>query len=311
MGEHHDLIRLHGVAEARRRVEQRDREIIDIASRILADESDAIGITYAGFCLTALPHKKLDDSSPWERTNGKLSLLVEPGRLRVGGQTKLYGVPYGSLARLILLYLQTQALRAGSPHVELGRSMNQWLGRMGISTGGKTYRLVREQAQRINACRLSFFWEDGREEGFEKDSIVKGGIRLREDDRQQQLWEETVQLSETFFKALQAHPVPVQEAALREIANQSLAIDIYVWLAYRLHSLNKPTQISWQALYTQFGAGFARIEDFRPKMRRALKYALAVYPDARVNEWTQGRRAAGLELHPSRSPVAKRYISTI
>jgi hypothetical protein len=43
------------------------------------------------------------------------------------------GVPFGSRARLILLYLQTQALRSRSREVELGRSMREWLRRMGIA----------------------------------------------------------------------------------------------------------------------------------------------------------------------------------
>jgi hypothetical protein len=35
--------------------------------------------------------------------------------------------------------------------------MNQWLASMGIDNGGKTYKLVREQAKRLSLCRLTFF----------------------------------------------------------------------------------------------------------------------------------------------------------
>ena len=62
----------------------------------------------------------------------------------------------GAKARLILLYLQTMALRNNSPEVELGRSMNDWLDRMGISTGGSTYKEVRNQAERLSRCKLTF-----------------------------------------------------------------------------------------------------------------------------------------------------------
>jgi len=79
---------------------------------------------------------------------------VESGRSRTG---TLVGVPYGSIARLILLYLQTEAVRTNTPEVELGRSMKSWMGRMSLTTGGKTYQLVTEQARRISACRLTFF----------------------------------------------------------------------------------------------------------------------------------------------------------
>jgi TPP-dependent indolepyruvate ferredoxin oxidoreductase alpha subunit len=58
---------------------------------------------------------------------------------------------------MILLYLQTEAVRTRSREVELGRSMNQWLKSMGIEVGGKSYRLVREQSHRLSLCRLTFY----------------------------------------------------------------------------------------------------------------------------------------------------------
>jgi Plasmid encoded RepA protein len=65
-----------------------------------------------------------------------------------------WGVPYGARARMILLYLQTQAVRTGRREIELGRSMRDWMERMGLSIGGETARSLREQAARISACTL-------------------------------------------------------------------------------------------------------------------------------------------------------------
>jgi hypothetical protein len=61
--------------------------------------------------MTSLPHKRLPDDAIWERKGPKLSLLIEPGQLRVNQELRQIGVPDGSRARLILLYLQT-ALKA-------------------------------------------------------------------------------------------------------------------------------------------------------------------------------------------------------
>ena len=71
------------------------------------------------------------------------------------------------------------------------------------------------------------------------------------------LWQDRVRLDEGFWKSLQEHPVPVREEAIQAIGARSMSIDIYIWLAYRLHSLTKPTPISWAAIYSQFGSGFA------------------------------------------------------
>jgi hypothetical protein len=87
--------------------------------------------------------------------------------------------------------------------------------------------------------------------------------------------------------------------AVRQLANNSMALDVYCWLAYRLHALTGPTLVSWRALYAQFGQGYSRIDNFRRKFRAILTLALAVYPDAQVDEDERG-----LLLNPSKPPVA-------
>jgi Plasmid encoded RepA protein len=303
MADVHRLVMEHGRLRARELAQVDQRPLVDLAAKVLEEESQALGITYSGFCLTSLPHKRLADNQHWERKGARITLLVEPGRLKVRGETRLFGVPYGSRARLILLYLQTCAVLENSSQVELGRSMNAWLERMGIPVGGKTYNDVREQASRISACNLTFFWEDEGREAYKKDPLVIGGIRMRPDTEQGRLWEDTVQLSDTFFRALRSHPVPLWEPAIRHLQNRSMALDVYVWLAYRLHVLAKATPVSWPSLFQQFGGGFKDVKHFKPRFRAAVAYATTVYPDAHI-EFTP----RGLTLHPSRPPVAAQRL---
>ena len=297
----HQLVLAHGRERARELVDVKTRPLVDIAAEVLADDSQRIGISYTGFCLTALPHKRLDDNMPWEKRGHRVTLLVEPGRLKDGGRMKLYGVPYGARARMILLYLQTQAIRTGSREVALGRSMRDWMERMGLSVGGETARALREQAARISACSLKFFWEDGASDGFERAAIVRSGLRFHaEDPAQGSLWEDRVLLDETFFAALRDHPVPLLEAAIRQLCDRSMSLDIYVWLAWRLHSLNRPTSISWPALHAQFGTGYKAVRQFKPRFVEALGAALAAYPEARTE-----LEEKAMTLYPARPPVAR------
>jgi hypothetical protein len=90
---------------------------------------------------------------------------------------------------------------------------------------------------------------------FVRDATSLGGVI---NENQPTLWQDKVRLDDGFWRSLREHPVPVREEAIRAIGTRSLAIDVYIWLAYRLHSLIKPMPVSWQALHTQFGAGFAR-----------------------------------------------------
>lgn len=305
MGEVHRLLLEEGRGQALR--SQLPRNVIEAASTYLGSEDTEIGFLYSGWCQAALPHKKLADDEVWQMKTDHTSLLVSPGhKANADGAAIAVGVPYGSRARLILLYLQSEALRTQSREVELGRSMNAWLRRMGIPVGGKSMRDVRDQAERISRCRMTFQIVAGARRGLLNQSILDTAMFLEDDAEGAQgtLLLETARLSETFYDQLRRHPVPVEEAAIRSLANNSLALDIYCWLAYRLHALPEARLVTWKSLHAQFGRGVARLDHFRAYFRTNLELALAVYPSAKADPTPQG-----LLMHPSEPPVAPRLVA--
>jgi hypothetical protein len=298
----HELLIRHGVERAKDLAANKlDRQCIDAAFEVMSDEHHRIGVLHAGWAMAALPHK-MTRELVWERQGGPVKLLVESGLTQ---NQEPIGLPYGATARMILLYLQSRAVQTRCREIELGSSMHQWLSSMGVSVGGKTYQVVREQSRRLSACRLTFFRQIDDHAtmrtngGFVRDAIVPSTPA-----DQLTLWQDRVCLDEGFFNSLMAHPLPVRESAIRGLSSRSLAIDIYVWLAYRLHHLSKPTPIRWPALFEQFGAGFGRLRDFRRDFSELLRLALAVYPEARVD-----RDVDGIMLHPSPSPVEARIVA--
>jgi Plasmid encoded RepA protein len=297
------LVLDYGSQTARELVEARYRSLVDIAREVLADERQQIGISYSGFCLTSLPHKKLADDKIWQRRGHRVTLLVEPGTMRSGDTVVKYGVPFGSRARMILLYLQTQAIRTGSREIELGKSMRSWMERMGIAVGGETSRALKEQASRISACTLKFFWDGEDAESWARGAIVSAGLRFKDSKHhhhENQLWDDRVVLDETFWRALRDHPVPLQEKAIRELAHRSLALDVYIWLAWRCHELKGPVDISWPALNAQFNTTGRPLKHFKPLFADAIRAATAAYPECRLEV-----EERGVTLHPSRPPVPK------
>jgi Plasmid encoded RepA protein len=184
-------------------------------------------------------------------------------------------------------------------------SLRAWLLRLGIPQGGKSIAAVREQAERLSLCRLTFRIKSGNSTGLVNQSIVDTALFLEnQPEGQGSLFLEKAGLSEGFYAQLQKHPVPLEESAVRAVSNNSQALDIYAWLAYRLHSLPNARPISWRALMPQFGASFGRMDNFRARFLDNLKLALAVYPAAQVDVGE-----AGLVLHPSRPPVAARIMA--
>ena len=304
VGNVHQILEEHGKAAAL--ATEIDRRVVEAAHSYMSEEDSAVRFIYSGWAQAALPHKKLRDDQVWQISSEKVKLIVEPGRRAVeNGEPEWVGVPYGSRARLIMLYLQTEAVRTQSREVELGRSLRAWLTRLGISVGGKSIKDVREQAERISRCRLTFHVQNGNRSGLINQSIVDSAMFVESHDGgQSSLFLDTAKLSETFYEQLMKHPVPIEEAAIKAINNNSMALDIYCWLAYRLHWLEDDKPISWRALMGQFGAGYREIFHFKPRFLENLELALAVYPNAKVDIDERG-----LILKPSRSPVPPRVAS--
>jgi len=272
-----------------------DRRCIEATHLVLGDEKGAPGYVHAGFAMAALPHKRVDVLE-WVRDGADVRLRIESGKAHDGSAV---GVPYGYVARLILLYLQTEAVKTKSREVELGHSMHSWLKAMGLNNGGKGYQAVREQSKRISFCRITFY-----QMGETADAILNGGF-VREailpsnnTSKQMSLWRETVILDEVFFASLIRHPLPLRESAIRTLSGRSMAIDLYIWLAYRLHHLTRPTRVPWPALYKQFGVGFAQPRQFRAHAKEALALTLAAYPEANVQIDNEA-----LTLSPSPPPI--------
>src|SRR3954469_14016685 len=150
-----------------------ERKVLETAADYMADEEGGVGFIYSGFAQAALPHRRLADDAVWQVQTEHGLLLVEPGRRPVrDGSPVLIGVPYGSRARLIMLYLMTRAIETGCREVELGRSMRHWLDKMGIPQGGPSNRGVKEQAERLSRCRLSFQISRGGRTGLVNQNLV-------------------------------------------------------------------------------------------------------------------------------------------
>ena len=123
------------------------------------------------------------------------------------------------------------------------------------------------------------------------------------DPGQRVLWPSTVRLSEDYFASLSRHAVPLDRRAVAVLASSSMALDVYVWLAQRLHRVDpgKPQFLAWATLHEQFGQGFARVRDFRRRFLQVLRQVHAAYPSARIDSDEKG-----LTLWHSSPPIPSR-----
>ena len=301
----HTLLEEHGKAKVLNM--DVDRRVVDAAATYMGTEEGEISFLYSGWAQSGLPHKRLADDAAWHVRSDHMALTVQPGLRSVrSGGTISVGVPFGSRARLVLIYLQSQALKENTREVELGKTLHDWLRRLHISIGGKSMAAVRDQAERISRCRMTFEIHSAGKTGLLNQNILDTAMFVDDDEGAQgSLFIQKAKLSEMFFEQLKRHPVPIEEAAISSISNNSLAIDIYCWLAYRLHSLDKPTPVTWKALHAQFGTGVALLKNFRMFFKTTLDLALSVYPEAKVDVDERG-----VILNPSKAPVTPRVVSS-
>lgn len=300
-----DALRIQAGAN-RRQVAQ-----LEAASRALGEdfaEAERLAWTHAAFCYVGLPHRRLaSDADVWHRHNGKCHLLVEPGRVIERGVPRLVGVPYGALARLILIYVQTHAGDDGV--VYLGKSLSAWLKRLGLAvTGGErgTIIAVREQMLRLARARMSLHWTDdeGSTKAIVERSPVDGMMLWTECDPYLREWTGALHLTPAFLAAIRERPVPLADHALGFLRGSALGLDLYTWLAHRLWR-EKASRcgrlLTWRLLGEQLGASFARADQLGCRIRAVLPDVLAVYPGARVDIGQQG-----LIIHRSPPPVPRK-----
>lgn len=248
-----------------------------------------------------LPHSDPGQVPFWARTNGNMTLSIVSGfdpRKR-----QLVGYPYGSIPRLLLFWVTTEALRTRSRHLELGASYNEFLRDIGFdpNTGGGKRgdgKRVKEQTRRLFASTISFIQSGElapeREGERRLNMSVADQSELWWDPKQPDqvnLWDSWVELGEKFYAALTAAPVPVDLRALRALKRSPLALDLYAWATHKSLSVarkGKQQFVPWRGLMAQFGADYNDIQNFRRKAEHALKKIQAVYPGLKLADATGG-----------------------
>ena len=289
------------------RLTPQQRRLTDSSVAISSTPPERIDFLHSVQCQIGIPYRNPGDHvREWDRKQGNASLRIEAGSAidpATGDFVKL-GLPYGEKPRLVLIHLATEAVRTGSPVVNVEESMTAFARSLGLETNGQQLRSLKDQLARLAASTVRMgVVEEGRAVQVQAQFVSTFDLWFPKQTDQRVFWPSTVRLSEEYFQSLGQHAVPLDHRAVAALASSSLALDVYSWLAPRLYRVptNKPQFIGWQQLYEQFGQGFARIRDFRRKFLQTLRHVAAVYPTANLSA-----DDGGLTLSHSPPPIAPR-----
>ena len=243
---------------------------------VTAREADPdLGFMARLMALCSLPRTNPGRRKEYVRRNGPYTLGIVAG---VGNK-----LPYGNLPRLLLAWVCTEAVRTQRRELILGRSLSEFMRRLGIySTSGGTWGIrtrLRNQMDRLFNAHVQLIHEDEHGKQFVSSTIADQGEFWWDPKRPNEpvLWDSKIELGEKLFQEIIQHPVPLDMNILKAIKRSSLGLDLYIWLTYRTFTLKKPVKLRWRDLYRQFGvnpeqAGNRRTVDaFRTDCLRELK----------------------------------------
>ena len=201
-------------------------------------------------------------------------------------------LPFGARARLILIHLNGEALRTGSPEIEVEDSLTAFARRiLGRHPRGRDIHTFKDQLGALSTATVRLGIANGERAVQLTGQIVEAlDLWAPLDPRQRVLWPSTIQLGERYFASLSRHAVPLDERAVAGLAHSAMGLDIYAWLAQRLHRVpgGRPQLVPWTALHQQFGQSYRRIRKFREIFRHTLAEVCTQYSGARIEADRRG-----------------------
>ena len=295
-----------------RTVTPKQQELFQLSLQI--DENDAKTAGELGYIATAMIHASLPHS--------RVTTLDGAGNKVEGGFYKKktnyvsltimndpeIGLPFGKIPRVITAFLCTQAKLTGSRFIALGRSQAEFAEKLGLTNAGGArgdITRLKDQTRRLLSSKISLIGEPGTEFHWRHVNVSDAGMLLWDNDPNiKSKWNSELELNQKFFDECIQHSMPLDLRVIHKLQS-SLAIDIYIWLNYRLNSISQPTRISWMQLKYEFGAGYADDEqglaNFISKFKQQLRSVLAVYRGVKIDVDT----GKVLTLYPSPTHIAR------
>ena len=247
---------------------------------VWASEADPdLGFMARLLALCSLPRTNPGNQLQYRRVNGPYQLYMI-----AGGGNKL---PFGNIPRLLLAWVCTEAVRTQSRELILGASLSEFMGKLGMDSGGGARTRLRNQMRRLFNAHVQLVYKDKLGEASVSSSVTSRTEFWWDTKRPDMpmLWDSKIKLGLDFFNEITRQPVPLDMNTLTALKRCSLGLDLYLWLTYRTFPLRAPLQLSWRQVYRQFGSDPSKASDkqavkfFRRRVLRELKKIKIAWPE--------------------------------
>lgn len=294
------------LSSSTRRRGRREVQALDISQGPPTVEE--LGYLAAEFVMCTLPHSDPGDVPVWTRRDGCFTLSIQAGCDKDG---RSYGLPYGPIPRLLLVWLIGEALRVG-PRIEAGSNLSEFLRKLGYSsyTGrgkrGDATRVL-NQILRLFYCLITFEYWSPLTKNVASLRMLPVEFNEFEFDGKNPV---TIELSKRFYEAVTARPVPLDLRILNHFRHSPMALDLYAFAVResgRAQQLGKDRFVAWEWLNKQIGADYAEIRNFRDKILPFVEELVKLCPRLLVSVQRGGRgQKGGLLFSRFSEPVPRK-----
>ena len=260
-------------------------DVGDVVDAIIDQET---GYAHAVMVQCFLPQRPIQDRE-YETSHGLVSLVVEAGQIADPNHPRKWlkcGVPSGPKPRLILPYIVGEAIRNGSPEIDLGRSLRKFMERLRMPITGQNGKALVEQIQNIAAAHIMLGeWTHDAVHTHGGRLAKRLSFWLERRPNQRSFWTPTMTLSDEFFDAIQTRRVPIDTSHLAQLARSPRRMDFYTWLSYRTPRIPRDRRqpVSLRALWGIFAPDITRFPHFKNRLKGDLKAIHNVYPHFNIH----------------------------
>jgi len=135
-----------------------------------AQEAGALGFMARAMVQATLPHRQVAGNE-FSRSNGNYTLsILAPSAV---------GLPYGSIPRLLLAWISTEAVKTQSREIELGDSLSGFMRQLDmVPTGGRWGSVTRlkQQTKRLFASTISATYDGGNQYALMNQPLAEQAI---------------------------------------------------------------------------------------------------------------------------------------
>jgi hypothetical protein len=267
-------------------------KLVDAAVIIRENCEPLVGYLSKEMILCTLPHSDPGDHVPaWGRTNRNLTLTIQP---RIILPAKTYHHPYGSIPRLLMVWMVNQVVQRRKRLVTFDHSFNNLLRQVGLDPatgGGKRSDRARflDQTERLTRATIRFDDVKPDHKRWKDIQIAPEGLIWW--TRKEAGDSSFIEFGEGFFNMVIEDPVPMDLRIAIELNRSPLAMDLYAWLSYTSYKWGRQRDmaISWLDLHNQMGGDYKELRSFRYHVRSLLPRIQALYSQLKIDASDEGR----------------------